>query len=80
MNRGHKSTIDAKWDESYDRNKESLEMKYARYTPKQLQLVENGMGELGEVERVLMRDSLTGAGAFAGLLTVMAVRQLHRCR
>jgi len=55
-------------------------MKYARYTPKQLQLVENGMGELGEVERVLMRDSLTGAGAFAGLLTVMAVRQLHRCR
>ena len=54
-------------------------MKYARYTQKQLQLVENSMGELGEVERV-MRGSLTGAGAFAGLLTVMAVRQLHRCR
>ena len=42
-------------------------MKYARYTQKQLQLVENSMGELGEVERVFVRDSLTGAGAFAGL-------------
>ena len=55
-------------------------MKYAQYTQKQLQLVENSMGELGEVERVLIRDSLTGAGAFAGLLTGMAVRELHRCR
>ena len=55
-------------------------MKYARYTQKQLQLVENNMGELGEVERLFAGDSLTGAGAFAGLLTVLVVRGLHRCR
>ena len=29
-------------------------MKYARYTQKQLQLVENSMGELGEVERLFL--------------------------
>ena len=39
-----------------------------QYTQKQLQLVENSMGELGEVERGVMEGSLTGAGAFAGRL------------
>jgi hypothetical protein len=55
-------------------------MKYAWYTQKQLQLGENSMGELGGVEREFSRDSLTGASVFVLLLTVMAVRELHRYR
>ena len=55
-------------------------MKYRAVYTKATVTSREQYGRMGEDERLLFGDSLTGAGAFVRLLTVLAVRELHRYR